>query len=144
MEVQRAHCTELPATGQPWHLVLFKGDEPWGRDSRIRRLDKTMGIILGCNFLGGAFNYLFRTAVIRLTMTGARRGVGDVIAVGFYLVSVLPLFGIALLVRGLVQGKKIWLHAAFVACSSPRQQRRSFDGSHAAAYSGENLSALVP
>jgi hypothetical protein len=52
MEDQRAHCTELPATGQPWRLILFKGDECWGRDSRIRRLTETVGIILGFYFLG--------------------------------------------------------------------------------------------
>lgn len=113
MEDQRAHCTELLATNQPWHLIVFKREERWGKDSRIRKLNKTVGIILG-----------------------------------FYFLGVVPLFGIALLeigllVRGWVQEKKIRLHAVVVACSAPRQQRRSFDGSHAAAYSGQNLSALL-
>ena len=118
MQDQMTHYMQLLATNQPWHLVLFKKDERWGRDSRIRRLNKTVGIILGLYFLG-VFIYLFKTAVIPLTMGGEWRGVGDVIAVGFYLLGVVPLFGIALLeigllARGWVQEKKIWLHAAFV------------------------------
>lgn len=116
MQDQMTHYMKLLATNQPWRLVLFKKDERWGKDSRIRRLNKTVGISLGFYFLG-VFIYLFKTAVIPLTMGGGWRGVGDVIAVGFYLLGVVPLFGIALLeigllARGWVEDKKIRLHAA--------------------------------
>jgi len=118
MQDQMTHYMKLLATNQPWRLVLFKKDQRWGKDSRIRRLNNTVGIILGFYFLG-VFIYLFKTAVIPLTMGGGWRRVDDVIAVGFYLLGVVPLFGIALLeigllARGWVEDKKIRLHAAFV------------------------------
>jgi len=118
MQDQMTHYMKLLATNQPWRLVLFKKDQRWGKDSRIRRLNNTVGIILGFYFLG-VFIYLFKTAVIPLTMGGGWRRVDDVIAVGFYLLGVVPLFGIALLeigllARGWVEDKNIWLHAAFV------------------------------
>jgi hypothetical protein len=101
MQEQMSHYVRLLAANRPWHLVLFKRDERWGKDSRIRRLNKTVGIILGFYFLG-VFVYLFKTAVIPLTMGGGWRGVGDVIAVGFCLLGVVPLFGIALLEIGML------------------------------------------
>ena len=118
MQDQMTHYMKLLATNQPWRLVLFKKDQRWGKDSRIRRLNNTVGIILGFYFLG-VFIYLFKTAVIPLTMGAGWRRVDDVIAVGFYLLGVVPLFGIALLeigllARGWVEDKNIWLHAAFV------------------------------
>ncbi len=88
-------------------------------DSTARKLNKIAGIILGFYFLG-VFGYLFKTAVIPLTMTGGWRGIADVIAVGFYLLGVVPLFGMSLLEIGVIaKGKseeeKLKLHATFVA-----------------------------
>ncbi len=62
----------------------------------------------------------FFNAVIPLTQTGGWRGVGDVIAVGFYLLGVVPLVGLSLIDLGIIKkGKspeeKLQLHATFVA-----------------------------
>ncbi len=64
--------------------------------------------------------YLFLNAVVPLTQTGGWRGVGDVIAVGFYLLGVVPLVGLSLIDLGIIKkGKspeeKLRLHATFVA-----------------------------
>jgi hypothetical protein len=60
------------------------------------------------------------TAVVPITQAGSWRGIADVIAVSFYLLGVVPLFGIALLEigvvgRGLKEHGKMGLHAALVA-----------------------------
>ena len=69
-------------------------------------------------FLGSLFTFSL-TVVVPLTGSGGWRGIGDVIAVGFYLLGVIPLGGIALLELGVIgksktdQGKMA-LHASFV------------------------------
>ena len=65
------------------------------------------------------FLYLFKNAVIPLTLSGQWRGIADVIAVGFYLAGVIPLLGIALLELGVIGRQrtvesKMFLHAVFV------------------------------
>jgi hypothetical protein len=111
------HYMQLLATNQPWHLLIFmaipvvlaetvaiselfllfkRGGYP-----RLQRVNKIAGTILGFYFLG-VFLYLMKTAVIPLTTGGGWRGAGDVIAVGFYLLGVVPLFGIALLNIGAI------------------------------------------
>jgi hypothetical protein len=77
------------------------------------------GIVLGFYFLG-IFIYLLFNAVIPLTQGGGWRGPADIIAVGFYLLGVVPLFALALMGLGLVgrgrsEHSKLWLHATFVA-----------------------------
>ena len=66
------------------------------------------------------FLYLLFTAAIPLTTSGGWRGPADVIAVGGYLLGIVPLGGMALLELG-VLGKgrdqigRLKLHAIFVA-----------------------------
>jgi hypothetical protein len=66
------------------------------------------------------FIYLLFNAVIPLTVGGGWRGPADVIAVGFYLLGIIPLFGMALMGLGVI-GKKanesvrLKMHASLVA-----------------------------
>jgi hypothetical protein len=106
------HYMQLLATNQPWHLLIFMAipvilaetvaiSELFllfkrGAYPRLQRVNTIAGTVLGFYFLG-VFLYLMKTAAIPLTTGGGWRGVGDVIAVGFYLFGVVPLFGIALL-----------------------------------------------
>ena len=71
-------------------------------------------------YFTGVFFYLFFNAVVPLTVGGGWRGIADVIAIGFYLLGIIPLGGLALMGLGVI-GKKIneqaqlKLHATFVA-----------------------------
>ena len=129
------HYMELLATNQPWNLILFmaipvilaetvavtelfilfnRNISQW-----VKNLNKVAGIIVGFYFLG-VFIYLFKTAVIPLTLNGGWRGIADILAVGFYLAGVVPLLGISLLEIGLIaknktSEEKLKLHAIFVA-----------------------------
>lgn len=129
------HYMELLATAQPWHLILFMAIPVilaetvaitelyilFTRDlgSWVKKLNAAASIFAGVYF-AGVFLYLMKTAVIPLTMTGGWRGPADVIAVGSYLLGVIPLAGIALvdlhiLGRGRDAMGKLALHATFVA-----------------------------
>jgi hypothetical protein len=106
------HYMQLLASNQPWNLLIFMAipvilaetvaiSELFllfkrGAYPRLQRVNNVAGIVLGFYFLG-VFLYLMKTAAIPLTTGGGWRGVGDVIAVGFYLFGVVPLLGIALL-----------------------------------------------
>lgn len=128
------HYMELLASNQPWNLLIFMAipvicaetlaiTELMILFSRnltgtAKKLNKLTGIFAGIYFLG-IFIYLFINAVIPLTSTGGWRGPVDVIAVGFYLLGVIPLFGISLLEIGVLGRKsdevgKLKLHAIFV------------------------------
>jgi len=129
------HYMELLASNQPWNLLIFmvvpvvlaeyiaitelqvlftrNFSSPW------RITNRYAGIAAGLYFLG-VFLYLFFTAVVPLTTTGGWRGPADVIAVGGYLLGIVPLGGMALLElgvigKGLDQIGKLKLHAIFVA-----------------------------
>lgn len=129
------HYMELLAQNQPWNLIIFMAIPVilaetvavtelfilFSRDltGGLRKLNKIAGLILGFYFLG-VFIYLFKTAVIPLTVTMGWRGIADVLAVGFYLFGVVPLFGISLLEVGVIgrsrtEEEKLKLHAVFVA-----------------------------
>jgi len=130
------HYMELLATNQPWHLILFMAIPVilaetvavtelfilFNRNllsSRLRMINRLAGTLVGIYFVG-VFIYLLFKAVIPLTATGGWRGPADVIAVGFYLLGVVPLFGIALLELGALRRNgdvegKLKLHATFVA-----------------------------
>jgi len=135
MENSMTHYMELLASNQPWNLIIFMAipvifaefiaiTELYilftkNFNGAARKWNKIAGIIVGFYFLG-IFAYLFTTAWIPLTSNGGWRGFADVIAVTFYLLGVVPLFGMALLEIGLVaRGKedtyKHKLHATFVA-----------------------------
>ncbi len=127
------HYMELLATNQPWNLILFMAIPvilaetvaitelslliTGNRTGKVALLSKIAGITGGAYFLG-VFFYLLFTAVIPLTTSSGWRGVADVIAVGFYLLGVIPLVGIALVDLGVLGGtdakKSMTLHATFV------------------------------
>lgn len=129
------HYMELLATNQPWNLLIFMAIPVilaetvavtelfilFGRNLHggLRTLNKVAGTILGFYFVG-IFIYLFKNAVIPITAGGQWHGLVDILAVGFYLFGVVPLFGISLLEigvlgRGRDEEGKLKLHAVFVA-----------------------------
>ncbi len=128
------HYMELLATNQPWNLLIFMAVPvilaetiaitelailfTRKMDGGLRKLNKVAGIIAGFYFTG-VFVYLFTNAVVPLTVSGGWRGPFDVIAVGSYLLGVIPLLGMALLELGIISKKssevdKLKLHAIFV------------------------------
>lgn len=127
------HYMELLAVNQPWNLILFMAIpvilaetvaitelyllHTRNYDGAVRRANRAAGVAAGIYFLG-VFAYLMTTAVVPITAGGAWRGAADVIAVGFYLLGVIPLVGIALLDLGLLRGRDerrtMALHAGMV------------------------------
>jgi len=128
------HYMELLATNQPWNLLLFMAIPvilaetiavselailfTRNYNGALRKLNKFAGITVGFYFLG-VFFYLFFKAVVPITAGGEWRGPADVLAVGFYLLGVIPLFGMSLLELGIIgRGRneegKMKLHAIFV------------------------------
>lgn len=129
------HYMELLAQNQPWNLLLFMAvpvilaetvaitelyvlyHRP--RGGAVLALNRAASIAGGIYFLG-VFVYLLRNAVIPITTGGAWRGPADVIAVGAYLLGVVPLVGMALLdlrlvARGATDERRLKLHAGCVA-----------------------------
>ena len=95
-------------------VILLRRD----MTSTLKRLNSLAGIVVGIYFLG-VFAYLFTNAVIPISLAGQWRGIADVLAVGFYLLGVVPLGGIALLELGAFYRNrsaldKLKLHAGFV------------------------------
>jgi hypothetical protein len=128
------HYMELLATNQPWNLIIFMAIPVilaefiavteliflLNRDfnSGVKRANRIASIVAGIYFLF-IFIYLFFTAFIPLSTQGGWRGIADVIAVGFYLLGVVPLFGMTLLelgiiARGRTDQDRIKFHAGFV------------------------------
>lgn len=129
------HYMELLATNQPWNLIIYmtipvilaetiaitelyllftRNTTTW-----VKTLSVYAGIIAGVYFTGITLNLLY-TAVLPITEAHAWRGLGDMIAVGFYLLGVFPLGGIALLelniiLRNRTSREKEKMHALFVA-----------------------------
>lgn len=134
MENMMTHYMELLASNQPWNLILFMAIPvilaetiavtelailfTRNLNGGLRKLNKIASIIVGLYFTG-VFIYLFNNAVIPLTVNGEWRGFADVVAVGFYLLGIVPLLGMALLDLGIISRKKnelqkLKLHATFV------------------------------
>lgn len=135
METTMTHYMELLATNQPWNLIIFMAipvifaeyiavTELFillgrGENQQLRQANKIAGIIIGIYF-SGVFFYLLFNAVIPLTTSGGWRGIADVIAVGFYLLGIIPLGGLALMGLGVI-GKsrddysQLKMHATLVA-----------------------------
>jgi hypothetical protein len=129
------HYMGLLADNQPWNLLLFMAvpvilaetvaiTELYVLFTRnftgTARLVNRVAGILGGIYFTGVFAYLMMTAVVPLTASSGWRGPADVIAVGAYLLGVVPLAGIALHDLGIIgTGKNdlsnYRLHAAFVA-----------------------------
>lgn len=129
------HYMGLLADNQPWNLILFMAipvilaetiailelyilftRNYFGTAKQVSRI---AGMIAGV-YMIGVVGYLLVTAAIPLTQSGGWRGIGDVIAVGGYLLSALPLIAIGALEFGIIgRGKdadaKLKLHATFVA-----------------------------
>lgn len=129
------HYMELLASNQPWNLIIFMAipvilaetiaiSELYilftrNFESKAKHISKWAGILVGIYFLG-VFFYLFKNAVVPITTSGQWRGFADVIAVGAYLLGVIPLMGMTLLELGFIkknetQEEKLKLHAIFVA-----------------------------
>jgi len=128
------HYMELLAVNQPWNLFVFMAvpvvlaetvavTELYllatrSYDGVVRRINRTAGVVAGLYFVG-IFFYLVREAVVPLTATGGWRGWIDVVAVGAYLLGVVPLGAIALLDLGLIgrsrdAHQRMMIHAALV------------------------------
>lgn len=135
MQMSMTHYMELLATNQPWNLIIFMAipvifaeyiaiTELYILLKRnlagfLKQSSRLAGILAGFYFLG-IFIHLFTTVYIPLTLNGGWRGPADVIAVSFYLLGVVPLFGIALLeldllLRGKTAEEKLNLHVILVA-----------------------------
>ncbi len=129
------HYMELLAVNQPWNLILFMAvpvilaetvaiTELFILFSRqfhgpVRNINRVASIVGGLYFTG-VFVHLLLNAVIPLTQTGQWRGPADVIAVGAYLLGIVPLLSLALLDlgitgRGLSDEQRLKQHAFWVA-----------------------------
>lgn len=102
----------LLASNQPWNLIIFMAipvilaetltiSELFiiysrQKDGTVKKISKLAGIICGFYFTG-IFVYLFKTAVIPLTINGEWNTWVDVLAVGSYLSGVIFLLPIALM-----------------------------------------------
>lgn len=129
------HYMELLAVNQPWNLLIFMAvpvilveiiaiTEFFTLLSRnlkdiTKRMNKITGVLAGFYFLVIFLYLLFRSA-IPITLAGEWRSLIDVIAVGAYLLGVVPLMAIALLDLGLIvrhaaEEQKLKIHAIFVS-----------------------------
>ncbi len=134
MSSTMTHYMELLASNQPWNLLIFMAIPVIFAEfiavtelsilfqrnlgGTIKRLNSYAGLFVGFYFVG-VFVYLLFNAVIPITAAGAWRGPADVIAVGFYLLGVVPLLGMALLELKVVGRSadaqaRLKLHAVFV------------------------------
>jgi len=96
------------------YLLFTRNFQGW-----VHNLNRAVGIIVGLYFIG-VIIYLMITAVFSITKAGEWRNMIDVIAVGCYLLSGLPLIFIALEELGFVnasatQNDKLKVHAICVA-----------------------------
>lgn len=128
------HYMELLAVNQPWNLLLFMAapvvlaetvaiTELYLLYTRnysggVRALNRAASILVGLYFTG-VFLYLMKAAVMPITSAGEWRGPADVIAVGAYLLGIVPLLGLALVDLRLIGGNRdehsrMGLHAALV------------------------------
>lgn len=128
------HYMELLANNQPWNLVFFMVIPvicaemlaitelivlyTRNMKGKARALSRMTGIFSGIYFTL-IFAYLLLNVVIPLTAMGEWRGVIDILAVGFYMLGVVPFVGIALFEFNLVgkgrnDNNRLKLHAQLV------------------------------
>lgn len=107
------HYMALLADNQPWNLIIYMVIPVALAEALVatefftvflreragawRIWNKRIGIGLGFYFLG-----IFLNLMIGVVPTIEWRGAADIIAVGFYLSGVVPLFSIALLELGII------------------------------------------
>jgi hypothetical protein len=88
-----------------------------GAPAVVHRLNRWAGLVAGVWFTG-IVAYLLTNAVAPLTSTGGWRGLGDLLAVGSYLLGIVPLAGITLMELGVIGNgtarDRAKLHATFV------------------------------
>ena len=129
------HYMELLSVNQPWNLLIFMATPIvlaetiavtelyilYTRDYKgpVRALNRFCSIVVGLYFTG-VFLYLLTNAVVPITAGGAWRGPGDMIAVGFYLLGIVPLLGLTLVDLNVIGRErtlhgKMAIHAWFVA-----------------------------
>jgi hypothetical protein len=128
------HYMGLLADNQPWNLIIFMAIPVICAETiavtelailftrnltgKLRLVNKVTSIFVGIYFTG-IFIYLLFNAVIPITSKGEWHGWIDVVAVGFYLLGIIPLLGMALLDLSIIyknksQEKKLKVHAIFV------------------------------
>jgi hypothetical protein len=106
------HYMGLLAANQPWNLLLFLAVPVILAETIavselailfrrpvspvVAALNRYAGLVAGFYFLGVVV-YLTKHAVVPLTASGGWRGPADVIAVGFYLLGIVPLADMTLL-----------------------------------------------
>lgn len=129
------HYMELLATNQPWNLLLFMAVPvilaetlaiaelyllfTRRMDGKVRTVSRIVGVLAGIYF-AGIIARLIPTAVWPITQAGEWRTSIDVLAVGAYLLSGLPLILIALQELRLLDRKastesRLARHATYVA-----------------------------
>lgn len=128
------HYMSLLADNQPWNLLIFMAIPvicaetiavtelailfTRNLNGKLRLVNKITSIFVGIYFTG-IFIYLLINAVIPITSNGEWHGWIDVVAVGFYLLGIVPLLGMALLDLGIIYRKesqegKLKVHVFFV------------------------------
>ncbi len=129
------HYMGLLADHQPWNLIFFMAIPvifaetiaitelyllyTQKQEGKAKVLSRYAGIFIGL-YMVGVFVYLVRTAVIPLTTSGGWRGIIDIVAVGGYLLSAIPLMGIGAIELGILpkmksDAQRQKLHTIFVA-----------------------------
>jgi hypothetical protein len=134
MTMGMTHYMELLAVHQPRNLLVFmalpvvlaetlaitelailflrSGVPGW-----VRTASRVAGLLAGPVMLA-IFLHLMLNAVVPLTLAGGWRGPADVIAVGCYLLGVVPLVGITLVELGVIgtdDASALKWHATFIA-----------------------------
>ncbi len=128
------HYMSLLADNQPWNLLIFMAIPVICAETiavtelailftrnlsgKLRLVNKITSIFIGIYFTG-IFIYLLINAVIPITSKGEWHGWIDVVAVGFYLLGIIPLLGMALLDLNIIYRKesqegKLKVHVFFV------------------------------
>ena len=134
MSMSMTHYMELLAVHQPRNLLIFMAlpvvlaetlaitelailFRRAGVPAWVRTTSRIAGLLAGPIMLA-IFGHLMLNAVVPLTLAGGWRGPADVIAVGFYLLGVVPLVGITLVELGVVgrdAASALKWHATFIA-----------------------------
>jgi len=135
MDHNMTHYMQLLSENQPWNLLIFMAVPvicaetlaisefiilfTRNMSGKAKKINKAVGIFAGFYFLI-LFVYLMINAVIPLSTTGSWRGAIDVIAVGFYMLGIIPFMGLALLELNVIgreksKDERLKMHAILVS-----------------------------